>query len=249
MDGIKISAEELHALSYKMSAVIAKDYPHLIKEWKNILGGCILPEIAKSGAGSSGGIEETIKKYSKDSLDSKKVHRRIKGKVNKVSRKKRPLTPSERDLVIKVFNVTQDLIDNDLEIFKSLVSKINLSRSEEDKIAAPQLAGYWSSLCRWAHSTKMQRDHWIQTSIDKGVFSIEPLYTKEFINKIITNSLSRREEARKREEDHRKIREEREKYLFSGESVESAESSEVLEGSAAYEDRYGYEVIDLADIL
>lgn len=134
------------------------------------------------------------------------VHRRLKDHIQKLRRKKRELTCSERDIVIKVFNDTQDMIPSTSEVFKNIVDEINAKCSPEDHVSAPQMAGYWSSLCRWADSTRVSREEWIERSLKRGVYSISPLYTDEFIAKIKENYAAKREEEIQRKKDHSHIK-------------------------------------------
>jgi len=136
----------------------------------------------------------------------KVLHRRVKSKVNKISRKERNLTPDERDLCINVFNEQQKMLDKDSLVFTHLVDEINRSRAKEDHISASQLAGYWSSLCRMADRPKTKIDAWIEESIKSGKYSLRPYYSDEFVEVIRENYRARKEEALKRAQDHAKIK-------------------------------------------
>lgn len=136
----------------------------------------------------------------------KVIHRRLKSNVNKIKRKVRGLNCEERDLVIDVFNDTQDMISKESEVFKILTDTINEKRKPEDKISASQCAGYWSFLCRQADVPKAKRDEWIEKSLKKGTFSFVPKYSDAFVEKIRANYAARRKEAEERQKDHNHIK-------------------------------------------
>jgi len=116
------------------------------------------------------------------------------------------LNTAERDLVIKVFNDKQDMLDKTSEVFGTLIATINAPRAAEDKISAPQLAGYWSSLCRWADYSAVRREQWIERSLKKGVYTLRPVYSEKFVARIQENSRKRKAEYEQRKKDHAEIK-------------------------------------------
>jgi hypothetical protein len=145
------------------------------------------------------------------------VHRRLRKEVHKVSRKKRDMSLEERDLVIHVFNEKQDMLEKTSEVFKTLVDTINAHRLEDEQISASQLAGYWSSLCRWADREHSRREAWVLKSLKREIYSIRPIYTDGFVAKIKANYEAKRVEAEERRKDHAVIKEtgERRKIIVS----------------------------------
>lgn len=235
-----MKSEDLHRLAFEVTPDIILAYPHMIELWRMVLGGFVLPELAKSEPDilTNEGYRDLIKMYDKDAITKffarestiveveverivevpvivekttvlsgeKVTHRRIRSDVDKVSRKVRGLTPRERDIVIQVFNSTQDMIDKTSGVFKTLVDKFNEGHEESDQISASQLGGYWSSLCRWADQTAEYRNKWIRKCIEKGIYNLEPVYTPEFIEKIKTHYKLSREEDEARRRDHSEIK-------------------------------------------
>lgn len=236
-----LTSEQLHDLAFSVTPEIVKTYPHMIDLWRAMLGGYVLPEIAKSEPEMVAGnekFEALIKEFSKDKIKKmfskveikevikkaevpkivertvvvssgeKVVHRRLKSEVHKIKRKKRQLQPHERDMIISVFNDRQDMLDKTSEVCKNLIDAVNDKRDPEDHISAPQLAGYWSSLCRWGLQPKAKRDEWIKKSLKKKTptFSVAPWYSDSFVAKIRENYRKRKEEASERVKDHAEIK-------------------------------------------
>jgi hypothetical protein len=244
-----LTTEQLHTLAFAVTPDILKEYSHLSDLWQALLGGYVLPEMAKSEPESivgNAGYKALMDKYSKENIaemfkgedkivevikevptiiektvvvreGEHVVHRRLKSDIHKISRKKRPLNAAERDLVIKVFNEKQDMLDKTSEVFKNIADVVDAARDEDDKVSAPQLAGYWSSLCRWADRPKVRREQWIEKSLKKCIFNITPVYSERFVAKIKANYMAKRAEAAERAKDHAKIRTtgERRKILVS----------------------------------
>ena len=260
-----LTQDQLHTLAFAVTPDLVKDYPHMLEIWKAMLGGYVLPEMAKSEPGSVAGneaFEAMIAEYTPENIEKlfspkaeekivektvevptivektvivregeKVTHRRIKGEIEKERRKNRPLNAFERDLVIKVFNERQDMLDNTSEVFKTLVTSINMAREAGEEVSAPQLAGYWSSLCRWADSTKTKRNAWVKRSLTKGIYSIEPVYSDSFIAKIKENYAKKKEEEAARKKDHAEIKRtgERRKVLISELPAAEAKPAEELD--------------------
>jgi len=243
-----LSNEQLHTLTFSITPDVVESYPHMLNVWKALLGGYVLPEMAKQEPGSVAGnknFEALMKEYTPEKIEAlfshdklievikevpvitekivlvgsgeKVVHRRLKSKIEKISRKKRSLTSEERDLVIHVFNEKQAMLDKSSAVFHVLIETINSKREEEDKISAPQLAGYWSSLCRWADYPRVKRDHWIERSLKKGVFTLTPVYSEKFVATIQANYAAKKKEAEERKKDHAEIKRtgERRKIIVS----------------------------------
>lgn len=247
-----LSNEQLHTLAFSVTPEIMKEENrHLIDIWKALLGGFVLPEMARQEPGSVAGnaaFEDMISEYTKENIlnmfapkaeekivevikevptivekvvvvkeGEHVVHRRLRTDIHKEKRKKRDMSMEERDLVIRVFNEKQDMLDKSSEIFSTLVGKINEHRDEDEQISAPQLAGYWSSLCRWADRPLDRREAWMDKSIKRSIYSIRPIYSEGFIGKIRANYEAKRVEAKARKEDHDEIKRtgERRKVIVS----------------------------------
>ena len=133
-------------------------------------------------------------------------HRRLKTNVNKVSRKNRALVPGEKDMVIREFNARQTMLDPSSEVFHALAESVNAGRVPEDHVSASQFSGYWSSLCRWAHKTIVRRDSWVERSIKKGIYSVEPKFTDSFVAIIHANYDAKQKEKAARDKDHREMK-------------------------------------------
>lgn len=234
----------------------------------------------ESVAGNSS-FEAIIKEYSKEKIESlfksgetieiikevpkivektvlvrtgeKVTHRRLKGKIEKISRKKRALTCEERDMVIRVFNDRQDMLDKTSEVFKTLTESFNEGHAPDNHISAPQLAGYWSSLCTWATKSEGRRAKWIETSIRREIFSIEPIFTPSFISAICENYKAKQKEKEERAKDHREIRETgvRKKIIISEEPAEAWREygTPIVTGSKTPDVLPDLKDIDLSDIF
>jgi len=264
-----LSTEQLHTLAFSVTPDVVTTYPHLLELWSALLGGYVLPEMAKSEPESVAGnkqFEALMAKYSPENIkemfskgedkivevikevptiiektvvvrDGEHiVHRRIRSEVKKISRKNRPLTSEERDLVIHVFNDKQDMLDKTSEVFSALTETINSTREEENKISAPQLAGYWSSLCRWAEGHTCRREQWIARSLKKGIYSITPVYSERFVAKIKANYMKKRAEEEERKKDHALIK-------------STGERRKIIVSESAPAGPLPVEELDLTDIL
>jgi len=238
-----LSLDQLHSMVSFMVPDVQEKYPHMIPILRSLLGGYVLPEMARQEPESVEGnkaFEALIAEFTPERIaemlepgevtkripvimdipdikpktivvkeGEKVIRHRERSEVNKIKRKKRGLESFERDMVIKLFNEQQDMLDKNSEIFKQVVDAVNVKRDDEDKISAPQLAGFWSLLCRMGTDSIERRDSWIKRSIKKGSFTIEPRYTPEFVTKIIVNAKTRKKEASDRAIDKaegRKIR-------------------------------------------
>jgi hypothetical protein len=233
-----LSNDQLHTLVSFMTPDIKENYSHMIPLWRAVLGGYILPEMARQDPESVEGnkaFEALIAEFSPSRIEEmlepgeitkripvamdvpefetktvyvkegeKVLRRRNRATINKVRRKKHDLYSYERDMVIKLLNDRQDILTKEDEIFKRLVDAVNSKRDPEEHISASQLAGYWSSLCRMARSSKERREAWAKRNIKKGVFSIVPEFTEDFINRILSNASARKKEASERAEDKAK---------------------------------------------
>jgi len=172
-------------------------------------------------------IEKTVLVSSGEQV----LHRRLRSTVKKIRRKERDLVSMERDLVIGIFNTRQDMLDKSSETCKNIIESINKTRAPEDKISSYQLAGYWSSLCRWGLDTKAHRDDWITKSMAKGVYSVAPIYSDEFVHKIRVYHEVRKEEAITRAKDHAEIKATgvRRKVIVSQTIPQAVQAEEVLD--------------------
>jgi hypothetical protein len=246
-----LTQEQLHTLAFSVTPDIVKGYPHLMELWKAMLGGYVLPEMAKAEpetVAGNAGFQALVDQYTKENIEKlfapeveekvvekivelptivektvvvregdKVVHRRLRTDIHKISRKKRQLNSYERDLVINVFNEKQDMLDSTSEVLKTLVDVVNSARLPEEYVSASQLAGYWSSLCRWADRDRARRLAWIAKSLKKEIYTITPVYTDVFIAKIKENYAKKAEETVKRKADHAEIKRtgERRKVIVS----------------------------------
>lgn len=171
----------------------------------------------------------------------KVIRRRERSEVHKISRKKHDLYSYERDMVIILFNKHQDMLNKTDEVFKTLVDTINSKREEDEKISAPQLAGYWSLLCRMSTVSPERREAWVKKCLKKGIFSVAPESTPEFRAKIIANSKSRKKEASERAKDKREG--------VTVRVVASEMASELPKAKIEEPESVPSKTLDLADIL
>lgn len=118
-------------------------------------------------------------------------NRRYRPTVNKVSRKKREMRPSERANIIAKFNQTQALMDKDDDMCRQLVDEHNKALSSgEAKTYPAQVAGYWSWLCRVVLKTQAEQEKWFHAAVKKGVLPLGcpmPEASDEFKRLIIEN--------------------------------------------------------------
>jgi hypothetical protein len=66
-----LTNEQLHGMAFDVTEDIVKKYPHLLQLWRAVLGGYVLPELAKSEPDSvagNEGFEAMIKEFSPENI-------------------------------------------------------------------------------------------------------------------------------------------------------------------------------------
>jgi hypothetical protein len=132
--------------------------------------------------------------------------RRIREKIKKVKRKRRPLTPFARDTMIEWWNENQKLVPSDHPICVTLTEEINKEENFGYPLSNMQISGYFSLLCRMGLETEEDRLKFFTDTKMKGLHTLMPLYTPEFLEVIEENWRKMKEEKLKRIEDHNLIR-------------------------------------------
>ena len=118
----------------------------------------------------------------------KGVNFRYRPKVNKVSRMKRTLAPDERRIIIEQFNQLQKMMDPNDEVCKRINAQISTSGP---KLSNPQIAGYWSWLCRVVNFATSHQQEWYNGAIKSGSLPQGcpmPTATDEFKREIMSNA-------------------------------------------------------------
>lgn len=132
-------------------------------------------------------------------------NRRIKGNIQKETKQKRELEPSDRDHIIRWWNAKQRLMDKDSEECKALVQTCGVSGNPPELLAPAQIAGCVSQIARKALWSAGRRARNIARNIKEGVFSIEPMYTSNLLAEVAANYKAERADEDKRRKDHADI--------------------------------------------
>jgi len=213
--------------------VVEESFAHMKEPWEMILGGLIFPAMAQEDPDS---VKENPKftalmeKYSKEMVTEfftpkveekvvkevvEKVRvvpgtggavkfRRLKDKVSKESKMERKLCASDRDVIIRWWNENQRLMDRVSGECQDLVDKIHALDTSLEPLAPAQVAGHVSRLSHMGmkHDREKRADRWI----DKGMCSVRPTWSKEFLEAIERNYEAERKEELERARDHGKMR-------------------------------------------
>jgi hypothetical protein len=153
-------------------------------------------------------IHEKIVRISGGPANNGGKYRRLKEKVSKVSRYERELTCSDRDKIISRWNKEQRLVPKDDAICAQIVKEIN-AFSGLEPLAALQVAGYFSYLCRLGRCTVAIREARIDRAVKRGDLTVRPQYSEELIKKIIENWKVQRADKIARQKDHTELRKRR----------------------------------------
>ena len=211
--------EKVHIAVVTINEIV-KSYPHMAKPWEMIFGGLILPfmaDIDKSvqekpqyKALLEEYAEDKIKKYfSAPVAKGGGKYRRLKGKVNKLSRMERGLNMVDRDEVIRWWNKHQTLVPKEDPICVKIADDLNKSQPGINPLAPLQVGGYFSYLCRMGLVTEKVRKERFNRAQRKGYISILPEYTPEILKAVQGNYNAQREEEARRAVDHAELRKRR----------------------------------------
>jgi hypothetical protein len=222
-DPIQIACDTLSEL------VLQKKYAHMREPVQMILGGLLLPILVDRGAldTSDPDISFFLNRYSKDNINKmlnpepievpleipieviireRPKFRRIREKVKKVKRKRRPLTPQARDAIIKWWNENQKLVPSDIPICVIITEKINKEENLEYPLSNMQTSGYFSLLCSMGKVSEEERIKFFNETIEYGLHTLMPVYTPEFMEVIEENRRRMKIEKSARMKDHYRIR-------------------------------------------
>lgn len=212
--------------------VLKEEYAYMREPWKMLLGGMILPEVAKIDPHvlDDAGRKAIYDNYTKDkiiqSLSSKVVekpipvvatqvvvadkvkYRRLKDKgVQKQKRMVRPIDTYDRDVIIEWWNANQTLVTNpDDPICKNLADQINAARPNDKPLAAAQVSGYFSHLCRLGLEDEKYRSYRLAQNLKYGNINVIPVYTDSLLKLIRDNNVAEKADKKARKEDHDQMR-------------------------------------------
>jgi len=227
--------QELRDAAFAISPlVVEKAFSHMKEPWEMILGGLIFPAMIKEDPES---IKENPKfvalmeKYSKEAVtefftpkvEEKVIEtvvervkvisgaggavkfRRVKEKVSKDKKMERTLRASDRDIIIKWWNTNQRLMDRTSGECQALVDAIHATDTSVEPLAPAQVAGHVSRLSDMG--MKHDREERALRWITKGMCTVRPEWTKEFLDAIERNYEAERKDEAERAKDHALIRE------------------------------------------
>jgi len=150
---------------------------------------------------------------------------RYRKSVNKKSRYKRSLIASERQVIIEQFNTLQKMMDPNDEVCKKINDQLyNQLDDQKEKLSNPQIAGYWSWLCRLVNFAEQHQQEWYKIAVEKGSIPTGcpmPKASNEFKREIMSNANL-----------EAMIKKEREKYKARMSSVH-AKASQVTQGPSS----------------
>ena len=112
--------------------------------------------------------------------------RRLKDKINKISRKKRELMPEDRDIIHRWWNGAQALI-TDLKnnpLCATLATKCNNAEHATKALCPAAVAGRISSLARLGLLEPVERDAIIARGLKRKMFSVVPMFSEDLLEEI-----------------------------------------------------------------
>jgi hypothetical protein len=132
--------------------------------------------------------------------------RRLKDNgVSKVKRFERELTCLDRDMIILWWNDNQRLVPENDPVCALIADCINYQATDLP-LSSMQVAGYISYLCRLAMWDELSRQTRLVKSLERGAFSVMPIFTRPLLNAIIQNWQQEREDERLRAQAHAELR-------------------------------------------
>lgn len=131
--------------------------------------------------------------------------RRLKDNgVAKVKRFERELCCSDRDIIIRWWNYNQRLVPKEDPVCASLTTLINEQGGV--LLSSMQVAGYFSYLCRLGQWTEIQRQARLTRNLNRGAFSVTPVYSRPLLNAIVENWERERQDEELRAQAHAQLR-------------------------------------------
>lgn len=225
----RISSKEISEASETLSGLIVqKKYSHMKEAVQIVLGGLLLPILSDRDEIDINDPNVTffLSKYSRENIKKmlnfetvevpveitletvirkRLKYRRIRNEVKKLKRKKGPLTPLGRDMLIQWWNKNQRLIPSDDPICVVLTEQVNNIKGCPYPISNMQISGYFSLLCRMGLETEADRITFFTNTRMKGLHTFMPRYSNELIEVIKKNWLKTKKDKKQREKDHEKI--------------------------------------------
>lgn len=129
--------------------------------------------------------------------------RRIKGDINKISRKKRELLPEDRNIINKWWNTNQKLITDAQDPICAAISKQCNDAGYDSKALCPAaVAGRISSLARLGMMTEARRSKVIARQLKYGMYTTAPKFTPELLKDIQVHYAREIADAKLRNEQH-----------------------------------------------
>jgi hypothetical protein len=209
-----------------IQALLNKNNSHMQAPFDMVVGGLVLPSLVKGNPSllDDDNFKDMIRKYSKANIlkileggEEKVVekvvtvekvvekiidhqkHRRIKdGYTIRPKKMKRILTPSDRDIIIEWWNKEQRLAGKNDPICEELATIINTGiTNPDDKLAAYQVNGFISHLCRLGMKTPTDRNLSIDKAMTRGDFNIFPKYSTDMLALIEQKLLNNRDDKNK----------------------------------------------------
>lgn len=218
-----VTQQELELVSSILGKLsLQGDYAHMRVPVQAVMGGMLIPQLAKTGAidAKAPEVAGLISEYTKDKISNqmnpepvvvkevvkeRKLCRRIKDGVAKVKRFERDLDPSDRDVVIRWWNTNQRLIAKDDPVCVILADQINAINPNEKPLSPMQTAGYLSYLCRLALMTEDHRGILIDRAVRRGKINVRPTFSDELIRLVYENWEYERKNEAAMVKDHMKM--------------------------------------------
>jgi len=254
--------EKLNSAVFDITPLIlSKEFEHMREPWQMMMGGLILPAIAKEDPSvlNDPEFKELLESFTKEKVEEffkpktvevsvdrivekkvevekivekvvpvdrvvekivsvdriveKIVHvplttgtdtkfRRLKDDITKKKLMERQLVCEDRDVFIGWWNANQRLVPDTDPVCGELAKKVNEANPNSSPLAPAQVAGYFSHLCRVGMRTDAARDVIIQKSLNRGVFTITPVYSQKLLDEIQKNWGLQRADETARRKDH-----------------------------------------------
>ena len=228
-----MNIDKIYEALSTIQGLLTKKNEHMQTPFDMVVGGLVLPSLVKEDATllDDDNFKSMIRKYSKANIQKilaggentvvervvtiekivekivdHKKHRRIKeGYTFRPKKMKRDLFASDRAVIIDWWNREQRLADKNDPVCEELAAIINTGVTDPDnKLAAYQVNGFISHLCRLGMKDEKKRQESIDAAMLRGDYNIPPSYTPDLINLIIENNQKKKadkiEGAKKRKE-------------------------------------------------
>jgi len=134
-------------------------------------------------------------------------YRRLKDDgVKKISRLEREIMLYDRDVIITWWNDNQRLVPDDDPVCKALAEEINIACTGSKPIAAAQIAGYFSHLCRMGLCSADYRTARFKKNMELKNITVMPVYSEKLLKEIKENNVAEKADEIAMKAAHEKMR-------------------------------------------